>query len=631
MNGRPKTTGELGSKFFMINMKLIREVLIDNEDIFLLFPAASHVRAWGEDYYFQIFLHHLLKEKRCPGYEIVPTADIGLFRSQKNKNAFAATGKKAEKNNEVTFLDEFPEKLSVIVEKTMVTFNYLVEENYKIHAQKTAFIQNADLLSLHAKANNRIDDAPSDVAEAVESNSSDFKERFYTLINEYDFNNSMLRPYQVEAVQNVPQLDKRLSRLVMATGSGKSIIQATLAFFAYHASVPNQHVFIITPQIDLVMQFYEDLIKYNQSLIDKNDSLNIPAQAIVTVSSHTQSLSANSLLRNRLFKQQKSIVICCVDSFSKLMQEKDDTLVRKASLILLDEYHEYVPKVKTVCALDDPQIIASSATPPQNDMIKDTVYSFSLEDALNGKLHAGIIAGHLNCNYSVENVTTLIQCLPKILTTQYHPGFGDTGTLAESKGIIYLKSIALCNEVKKILNQQNITAYAIHSNNDLASLEVKNFVASANPGVLLAVRKLRFGFDCPDLAWEIIARPPLQKEPNQDIEQMLGRIIRRYEDKIGFVLTFQDIYEKYLSPLIKKQNKPVALVPDFLAHDVEYRLNEEGTCEVIDMDLEDTPESPPLRFFSSPKRKYKELSNNKEITEGSETDDESPRKKIRLE
>ncbi|WP_133137956.1 DEAD/DEAH box helicase [Legionella rowbothamii] len=605
MNGRSKNTGELGSKLFMINMKLIREVLIDNEDIFLLFPDASHGAAWGEDYYFQIFLHHLLKEKKCPGYEIMPTANIGLFRSQKNKNAFAATGKKAEKINGIAFIDGITEQLLELVEKTKVTFNGLIESNYKRYAQQAEFIQNTDLLSLHAQANNRLRTSTV-TASASENNGQNFKERFYTLINEYDFNTSVLRPYQVEAVHNVPILDKPVSRLVMATGSGKSIIQATLALFAYHASAPNQHVFIITPQIDLVIQFYEDLMKYNQSLTDKHNSLSIPAQAIVTVSSHAQSLSAKSLLTNNHFRQQRSITICCADSFSKLMEEKDGALVRSASLILLDEYHEYASMVEKVRKLGGPQLIASSATPPKDDIIKDTVYSFTLEDALNGEFHAGIITGKFNRDYSTENVKYVIKCLPQILKTEYHPGFGDSGPLAKSKGIIYLESIELCDYVKKVLDQQGITAYAIHSSNGLASTEVKNFIASTNPGVLLAVRKLRFGFDCPDLAWQIIARKPSQKEPQKDIEQMLGRVIRRYEDKIGYVLTFNDIYKKYLSPLISKQNKVLAVEPDFLAHDLLYRINALGFCQVIDMDVEAPPESTSIGFFSTRKRKHEE-------------------------
>ena len=131
-------------------------------------------------------------------------------------------------------------------------------------------------------------------------------------------------------------------------------------------------------------------------------------------------------LNNTKRKQQKTITICCEDSFTKILEQQDD-IINEASLVLLDEYQEYPSTEEQVCKTlkpHGPLIIASSATPPKEDIIQDTLYSFTLKDALNGHYHAPIVAGFLNGNYSKGNVKLFIQCLPSILTNQYHPGFG---------------------------------------------------------------------------------------------------------------------------------------------------------------------------------------------------------------
>ena len=119
-----------------------------------------------------------------------------------------------------------------------------------------------------------------------------------------------------------------------------------------------------------------------------------------------------------------------------------------------------------------------------------------------------------------------------------------------------------------------IYAYEIHSKNPQEEDQLKVFVRRDKPVVLFAVRKLRFGFDCPDLRWELILRKPAMGNERQDIEQMIGRVIRLYQDKIGLVVTFSDIHEKYIQPLIKNQNKIIPLSTDYLAQDVDENEDE---------------------------------------------------------
>ncbi|WP_058533939.1 DEAD/DEAH box helicase [Legionella saoudiensis] len=604
--GRKKAPNELGSKLFWINMAIIREKLKGAEELFLLFPNAAQALKWGEDYYFQIVLHYLFESQGIGGYGIVPIESMGLLRSKKHQNVFAASGKKAEPFHLENQLNLFPPFLQHVLQLSINKLNQIIADNYRVHEALEENIQQADLSLLHAQANNLAGVSaplltPSSDLEELELSPtlSPPEEMFKTLwaesLNNYDFHSSMIRDYQAEAIKSAAGY-KEPSRLVMATGSGKSLIQSTWALMAHQAAL-SASVFIVTPHIDLVHQFYVDLLRYNDSLLERNDLLWVLPQNIITVSSHQQSISVDALMQNKLFPQQKLIIIICEDSFKKLLDEASP-MVSTASLILLDEYHYYSKTVKqlieTLPDENKPMIIGSSATPPLQDVLKETLYTLSLEQALNGRYHAPIIAESLGIPYSPENADLIINDLPRLLKTHYHPGFHEGATLAETKGIIYLASIELCRKVKQMLLDAGIDAYEIHSKNPQDEEQLKEFVQHSKSGVLLAVRKLRFGFDCPDLGWELILRKPAMGNEKQDIEQMIGRVIRLYQDKIGYVVTFSDIHEKYIQPLIKNQNKIFAFSTDYLAQDIDGDEDK----SIVDMDT-DTLQGPLNRTVSS--------------------------------
>lgn len=603
--GRKKASNELGSKLFWINMEFIREKLNGAENLFLLFPNAAQALKWGEDYYFQIVLHHLFESQGICGYGIIPIESMGLLRSKKHQNVFAASGKKAEAFHLENQPNPFSPPLQHVLELSLNKLNQIIAVNYREHEALEEKIEQADLSLLHAQANNltgvsapllTLGNVLTELEMLLKLTPPEelFKTFWAESINNYDFHSSMIRDYQAEAIKSAARY-KEPSRLVMATGSGKSLIQSTWAFMAHQASFSSQSVFIVTPHIDLVHQFYIDLLRYNDALLERDDLLSALPQNIITVSSHQQSISVDALMQNKLFPQQKLIIIICEDSFKKLLDEASH-MVSKASLILLDEYHYYSKTVKqlieTLPDENKPMIIGSSATPPLEDVLKETLYTLNLDQALNGQFHAPIIAESLGIPYSPENANLVINDLPHLLKTHYHPGFHEGSTLAETKGIIYLASIELCRNVKKMLSDADIDAYEIHSKNPQEEAQLKEFVCRREPGVLLAVRKLRFGFDCPDLGWELILRKPAIGNEKQDIEQMIGRVIRLYQNKIGYVVTFSDIHEKYIQPLIKNQNKIIAFSTDYLAQDVDE--NEEKSI----MDT-DTLQEPLNRTVSS--------------------------------
>ena len=587
-SGRPKASTALGSKFFMINMARIRELIQEEEHLFFLFPEATQARKWGEDYYFQIVLDYLFEGNKERGFATLPASDIHLVRAIKHRNAFAASGIKACFFDEPVNLKNAPPSWQKQVRHAIESINNLIEVNRQRHARYEQFLQQFNLLRCHAAANH-IDENPSSVMRLSLLKGNDFKTNFYNLINHYDYTKSTLREYQKKAIQQVPQAYQFPSRLVMATGSGKTLIQSTLALMAWHASMDNEPVFIVTPHINLVNQFYEDLIRYNATLYKKGDALSISNEAVLKLSSDSQSVCLELFGKNRRVKQQKTIIICCEKSFKKLIAQ-DEVYVTSASLVLFDEYHAYSPQVRRTCTLfakkDAPPItIASSATPPKPDNIPNTLYSMSIQDAFNGAFHASIVACSFNLDYSTANVKMLLRCLPDFLQHQYHPGIEGEGlTLAETKGIIYVPSIKMSENLCAHLLKANIRAYAVHSkaNKKDYDKQLKEFVAHSNAGVLIAVEKLRFGFDCPDLAWEIIARKPNSMQPEQDIEQMVGRVIRKTGNKIGYVLSFQDIHNQYIAPLMNQQRKQISLAPEFLANEPEYHLDQDNHCVVTE-------------------------------------------------
>ncbi|WP_165485193.1 DEAD/DEAH box helicase [Legionella rowbothamii] len=587
-SGRAKASTTLGSKFFMINMARIRELIHEEAHLFFLFPEATQARKWGEDYYFQIVLDYLFEGNKKRGFSTLPASDIHLVRAIKHRNAFAASGIKARSFDEPMNLKNAPPSWQHQVRHAIKSLNNLIEVNRQRHANYEKFLQQFNLLRCHAAANH-IDEKPSAAMALSLLKGNDFKTNFYNLINHYDYTKSALREYQKKAIQQVTQAYQFPSRFVMATGSGKTLIQSTLALMAWHASMENTPVFIVTPHINLVNQFYEDLIRYNATLSKKGDALSISNEAVLKLSSDSQSVCLELFGKNRWVKQQKTIIICCEKSFKKLMAQ-DEAYVTSASLVLFDEYHAYSSQVGRTCTLfakkDAPPItIASSATPPKPDRIPNTLYSMSIQDAFKGAFHASIVACSFNLDYSKANVKILLRCLPDLLQHQYHPGIEGEGlTLAETKGIIYVPSIKVSEQLCAYLLKANIRAYAVHSkvNKKEHDKQLKEFVTHSNAGVLIAVEKLRFGFDCPDLAWEIIARKPNSTQPEQDIEQMVGRVIRKTGNKIGYVLSFQDIHNQYIAPLMNEQRKQLSLAPEFLANEPEYHLDQDNHCVVTD-------------------------------------------------
>ncbi len=368
----------------------------------------------------------------------------------------------------------------------------------------------------------------------------------------------------------VSGLQDDFARFWMATGSGKSRILFELARIAYLQASKGQHVVIVTPFIDLVKQLLSKFIEFRKCNTTQDVDLTVPLDAIKTVSSDSES-NKNSQLSNIFFAKQKSITIFCSVSFFKRIDE-DPTFLDNIPLYLLDEYHLYHNNTinlskKLSTHQDKKMLLGFTATPPKEDTFKTTAFSYTFLEGVKDGYLAPIQVGKLGGNYSKENVNILTRKLPSMVTNQNHPGFTDK-KLKDLKGIIYLPSVKHCQEANIILEEYGIKCYGIHNENTNSDRDLKDFIKNKKPCVAVACKKLSVGFDCKDVMWEIDGKGAnTSYESKINKEQMIGRLSRKEnndDNKTGYILSFNDVADNVIQPLIEKhQEKRENMLPYF--------------------------------------------------------------------
>jgi len=585
-------SNELGSKFFMLNMQKIKERRISNKDIYLLLPDAAQAAFWGEDYLMQVMLQ---SHKECPpnqGYQVLDPSQFSLIRSKTHRNVFAKLGNLAAP---LALLSE--DKMALLtaekqewLTKGINTFNAIVARNFDVAKQREKYLENADLLALHAQANGiepTILNQPSIAVEDVE-----FSTKLKSLIHSLEPNSQFFRNFQFEALKQVLKLEQTYARFNIATGCGKTLIQVVLACMGFHAARDGEYIVILTPQIDLVNQFYSDFLRINKRLMEHYPSFALPNEQVVfKISSDDQSVQLQTWLKNSKIKKQKSIMIFCTDSFDKLLKENIDALAQMR-LILADEYPEYtslIKKLKQELSENEETItIGSTATPPEEDPLDHDLYIYSRRRGVNDGLLAPVIADSFRVDYSIENVQKLISCLPEMLMTLCHPGFSNYTTLSSCRGVIWFPSIEFCEKAYESLNACGIKCYSIHSKNPKQKMQLKAFLESKESGLLIACDMLGIGFDDKELAFEIFARNAneLDYASKNNLLQRLGRVMRTPENKedqkIGYVLGFNNVIANIVRPLINARlNLPLS--PNYLAQNIGFFLKD-NQCKAIDLE-----------------------------------------------
>jgi superfamily II DNA or RNA helicase len=576
--------GALGSKIFMINMALISSLLTDPYQMFLLFPIAEEALKWGEDYHMQLFLHQMLKE-RNQGYQIIDEGIASLVRSKANRNVCRKGGTVAKEFQMSTpqVLSNFSSRHQGWMLATLIKLNEIIRNNFATYNRQLNHLKQADLTMFHARSN---DIAMQEYNPYLDEDETDFDVKFRSQLGRLKFKQENFRPFQLAAIDQVSQSSEALSRFVIATGAGKTILQCELARIAYTVANEGELTVIVTPYIDLVKQFYNDFIQFNESENVHNIDLKMPPQDVIQVSSNHQHINVQTLLINQPIKTKKALFIFCSDSFN-LAVKCDPNFLGQIKLLLLDEYHKYSESIESFArsaADKGALVIGSSATPPKNDWLSNTLLKYTRAQAVEDGILAPVVADGLGCDFSEDNLSNLIAALPAIITHQNHPGFLDNTTLRSTKGIIFLPYIKDCENAHGVLNKAGIRNFAIHSSNASRKLELDQFLASDEPGVLIACDMLGIGFNDKNIAWIMIGRNA-NPESAAIIEQKMGRVMRRMADKAGYILAFDNVIRDVIRPLLRGQQLTLPLSADYLAEYNGYRNSKAG-WQKVDMEMQ---------------------------------------------
>lgn len=567
--------GELGSKIFMINMKRIREKVLTIKDIFACFPDALTATYWGEDYGMQLALY-AMADQDSQGYQILDKEIASLVRSEKNRNLFAKSGVQAKIFGPMNAasLQKLSPEARRWVEESRSLLDGIILSNIRRYQKRKRAIERADLQAKHAIANRvQLLDSLEGAVEVEVDDELDFIDRYQAMIRALHFDESIFRSYQIEGMKSIANITDINVRLWLATAAGKTFMQCELMRIAYHRAKRGEHIIVVTPHIDLVNQFYDDFIRFNEKVTTEDVDLRVPNEAIIKVCSHKQSCHVKALLMNEAISHQTSILIFCSDSLDKFLEESEYSLPH-VPIIFADEYHYYtstVDRIVNELVDSEPLVIGSSATPPKNDPLSTTAFRYTrAQGVLDGYL-APVIADSLGVNYSKENVQLLITCLPKLLE-RYHPGFTNHSRLKNTKVIVYLPSIPDCQKAQSVLEQSHISCFSIHSKNKKHKIELEEFLNSDNAGVILAVKMCKIGTNDPRIAGEIIGQNANAKDhaSRSNIEQMIGRAMRKLEDKIGYVLCFDNVLREVVSPMLASQKVTLPVSTEYLMQETFY-------------------------------------------------------------
>ncbi|BCA96445.1 hypothetical protein TUM19329_28060 [Legionella antarctica] len=381
-----------------------------------------------------------------------------------------------------------------------------------------------------------------------------------------------LRPHQKQAIQSLQNLTQKNGSLVLATGTGKTMIQFVLANLMYNRP-GNGSIIIVTPFQSLVTQTYEDMIDYCNRF-GNEDHLNIPVDRIIKVSSKANNASVQKVIDSDL-TNNKGIFIFCSKSFGQYITRSMSKLMNVV-LTMADESHlTNKDTLKKFMEMSDCPTIGLTATPPMSDIFPQRTYCYSREEATEDKVLAPLLIERFKCSISPpQELNSFIDQMPSILRTKRHP---NGQFLLDLKGIIYLPHIADTERAEKILREANIATFTINSKINSSGLEqrIKAFSAKQHHegAVILAVGMCLVGFDDPRLNWTIIAK----KCSNPDIYvQMAGRVLRKnadQADKIGYVLGFEDMDFSQFGSCRRDRKALHRAHPLFLKPFIQAKLN----------------------------------------------------------
>jgi superfamily II DNA or RNA helicase len=534
----------LGCKYFFFNLDIFRSMLetldkdIDPTEIgFSIFPEDD---ATGQqDYYMQLYFHALAaliknENNKQHGFYICPKRMAQIYRSQINRNLALAKNKRLSeihitKDLLEQVIDAGGRTLLEVVDRTVYMYNSIVSEGIKRHKEKQD-----DFF----RANYRESLSPGEEDSFSEDENTllplpleDYLDKTVTINDLYPHQRSALSFYK-------DQLHSKSDiNFTMCTGSGKTYIQALIAFSHFKAE-PGKNVVIICPTQHISIQFRDAL----RALTHKEwlpEELKVSPNKINSVLSDptTQSISQDHFHWNESLQEEANILVICHQSFKQLLSnqnakcyKKPFDLIGRTSVFLFDEAH--------LTSKYDPQAIRSSeALLPAIRRLNFTAtsihdgglqYEFSTKAGLKGQILAPFVVDNTFPAGDIRNWDKIAS----FITDHVMPNNG-AEKLEKYKGIIYVDSIEDANALFSKMRNNSVVCFKINSSEADSNANIHQF-KEVDTGIAIAVDMLVEGFDCPDVHWAMILKESLsgQNDFNKTIldaqrrEQILGRLLR---------------------------------------------------------------------------------------------------------
>ena len=557
---------ELGSKIFMLDLERLNTRLGNEMDAWFMpfYPAAANAY-WAEDYYFQVFFKELFQDKHR-GYKILPTTQFAITRSQTHKNACLAVLRPIDA---ICNIDEniFGEPhLAVLqrdhqaffshIQQTLTTLKKIVKKNIKYRLKKLTEIEDTSLLEAHALANDIEYFEPETIAPPAD-------DEFLTILSQkIDWLidkastpgpfQQILRAYQIDILNQLSTYRKNKVKpgqccegiINMATGTGKTYVQIYLAICALLTG-SKRPVIIVTPQMSLVKQAYDDFIAVVQNL---PEALISHAQ-ILKVDSDFASISAEVLLRNKTLRTKSVVMIICQDSYKRLVESTDfeNEHYKKPCMLLVDESHLIHPFIKDIYKIMSNAFIAElSATPkPKLSIFNNFQITYLRKKAVEDGQLAPCVVRRLSCNWSLDHVLEFIRNASDFIFEHKLP---NGNLLMHYKGIIYVPNSDSHHDysalLKAVLDNMEIPSFEINSDKPDCK---KNLFAYKNyegcevqTKILICKGMGKVGFSDNETYWEIY----LQNGSAEQSCQAAGRTMRLFDKdpkKVGYIVAFKDV------------------------------------------------------------------------------------------
>ncbi|MCL5272806.1 MAG: ankyrin repeat domain-containing protein, partial [Gammaproteobacteria bacterium] len=363
--------GKLGSKMFLMDMQAIRTKMYEPSYLFYLFPHSGEIKHCAEDYFFQLFLHHMQPDKaNNPGYHILPKEEGVLLRDQskRTKNSGVQASIQAKEFSipeHYSTSSTTPDFLSQCLNSTIEDMNFIIQNNFKIYNQKKELLKNAPIYSRHASARRLISGDQEFKACKPAQRNQPFVRAFKSKIANC-YLPEQLYNYQTEAIRSVASLpdDIHSGEFAMATGSGKSLLKFTLAAQAFDLLEDKECIALVAPHIKDVAQLWNRCIEYHRLFNEQSFS----ERHMLTVSSESTALGLGLLNIIDELQRQRNIFIFCAKSFEQFCtDDKYKSLLERVRMVLLDESHvndELAKRCLTTFNRDsDTLVFGFSATP----------------------------------------------------------------------------------------------------------------------------------------------------------------------------------------------------------------------------------------------------------------------------